>query len=80
MREGYQVYPVVDAVEATSVEAHKAALHRLEQAGAKMISWAQSLCEWSVTGRVRKTAPVLMELFIQTGGTAGIQFSRDKAA
>jgi nicotinamidase-related amidase len=39
MREGYEVYPVVDAIGGTSVEAHRAGLERVLQAGAKPISW-----------------------------------------
>jgi nicotinamidase-related amidase len=39
MREGYEVYPVVDAVAGTSVEAHRAALERIVRAGAQPISW-----------------------------------------
>jgi len=39
MREGYEVYPVVDAIGGTSVEAHRAGLDRVFQAGAKPISW-----------------------------------------
>ena len=38
MREGYEVYPVVDAIGGTSVEAHRAGLERVVQAGAKA-SW-----------------------------------------
>jgi nicotinamidase-related amidase len=45
MREGYEIYPVVDAVGGTSVEAHEAALERLVQAGAQPTSWAQLICE-----------------------------------
>lgn len=45
LREGYEVYPVVDAVGGTSLEAHRAALERIVQAGAKPISWVQMLCE-----------------------------------
>ncbi len=33
IREGYEVYPVVDAVDGTSVTAHESALRRIEQAG-----------------------------------------------
>ena len=33
MREGYEVYPVVDAIGGTSVEAHRAGLDRVVQAG-----------------------------------------------
>ncbi len=39
MREGYEVYPVVDAIGGTSVEAHSAGLQRVIQAGAKPTSW-----------------------------------------
>jgi nicotinamidase-related amidase len=39
MRDGFEVYPVVDAVGGTSPEAHRAGLERIVQAGAKPISW-----------------------------------------
>ncbi|HXC77749.1 MAG TPA: hydrolase [Candidatus Acidoferrum sp.] len=39
MREGYEVYPVVDAIGGTSLEAHNAGLQRVVQAGAKPTSW-----------------------------------------
>ena len=45
IREGFEVYPVVDAVGGTSVEAHHAGLKRLVQAGAQPISWVSLACE-----------------------------------
>jgi nicotinamidase-related amidase len=45
IKEGYEIYPVVDAVGGTSRLAHETALRRVEQAGAKLISVAQLLCE-----------------------------------
>jgi nicotinamidase-related amidase len=39
IREGYEVYPVVDAIGGTSIEAHRAGLERVVQAGAKPTSW-----------------------------------------
>src|SRR6267143_318929 len=45
IREGYEGYPIVDAVGGTSVEAHRAALERMIQAGARPTSWVQVLCE-----------------------------------
>jgi nicotinamidase-related amidase len=39
LRDGYDVYPVVDAIGGTSVEAHRAGLERVVQAGGKPISW-----------------------------------------
>jgi len=45
LREGYEVYPVVDAVGGTSPEAHRAGLDRIMQAGAQPIGWVSLACE-----------------------------------
>jgi len=45
LRDGYEVYPVVDAVGGTSVEAHRAGLQRVVQAGGQPISWVLLACE-----------------------------------
>lgn len=45
IQEGYEVYVPVDAVGGTSLAAHEAALRRVEQAGAKLISRVQMYCE-----------------------------------
>ena len=45
LKEGYEVYPVVDAVGGISNLAHETALRRVEQAGAKLISINQLICE-----------------------------------
>jgi nicotinamidase-related amidase len=39
LRDGFEIYPVVDAVGGTSPEAHRAGLERIVQAGARPISW-----------------------------------------
>jgi nicotinamidase-related amidase len=39
LREGYEVYPVVDAIGGTSPEAHRAGLDRVIQAGGQPVSW-----------------------------------------
>jgi hypothetical protein len=39
LREGYDVYPVVDAIGGTSDEAHRAGLERVVRAGAQPVSW-----------------------------------------
>jgi nicotinamidase-related amidase len=63
IREGYEVYPVVDAVGGTSVEAHRAALDRVIQAGARPTSWVQVLCElqrdWLRDDTARRFAEIL---------------------
>lgn len=79
LAEGYEVYVVVDAVGGTSREAHEAALRRIEQAGGKMISVPQLFCELQRDWDRKETVPAFMNLFIDTGGTAGIQFANDKS-
>jgi len=63
MREGYEIYPVVDAVGGTSVEAHRAALDRIRQAGAQPVSWVQLICElqrdWARTDTATEFAQIL---------------------
>ena len=39
LREGYEVYPVVDAIGGTSEEAHRMGIERVLQAGAQPITW-----------------------------------------
>ena len=66
LREGYEVYPVVDAVGGTSVEAHRAGLERIVQAGAQSTSVVQLMCElqrdWSRTETVQPVREILFAL------------------
>ena len=78
LAEGYEVYVVADAVGGTSVAAHEAALRRIEQAGGKMISVPQLFCELQRDWARSETVPAFIDLFIETGGTAGIQFAYDR--
>ena len=50
MREGYDVFPVVDAIGGTSEEAHRAGIQRVVRAGANPVSWVALACEPSATG------------------------------
>jgi nicotinamidase-related amidase len=65
LREGYEVYPVVDAVAGTSVEAHQYALQRIAQAGGQFENWTQLLCElqrdWSRTETLQGMGAVAFE-------------------
>ena len=45
LREGYEVYPVVDAIGGTSLEAHRAGLERVVQAGGQPVSWVSFASE-----------------------------------
>jgi nicotinamidase-related amidase len=64
MRAGFEVYPVVDAVGGTSVEAHRAGLERMVQAGAKPISWVSLACElqrdWARTDTVADVVDIVL--------------------
>ncbi len=66
LREGYEVYPVVDAVGGTSVEAHRAALERIMQAGAQPTSVVQLMCElqrdWARTETVQPVTEILFAI------------------
>jgi nicotinamidase-related amidase len=57
LREGYEVYPVVDAIGGTSLEAHRAGLERTVQAGAEPISWFHLPASCSATGLLRQQFP-----------------------
>src|ERR1700757_3011117 len=39
LKEGYDVYPVVDAIGGTSEEAHRTGIERVVQAGAQPVTW-----------------------------------------
>lgn len=68
MRDGYDVYPVVDAVGGTSVEAHRAGLERVIQAGAQPISWTSLLCELQRDWNRRETATEFARLLFAVEG------------
>ncbi len=64
MREGYEVYPVVDAIGGTSVEAHCAGLERVVQAGAKPTSWVALAVElqrdWARMETVQEVVQIVL--------------------
>lgn len=70
---------VADAVGGTSVAAHEVALSRIEQAGGKIISVPQLGCELQRDWAHKETVSAFMNLFIETDGTAGTQFSYDRS-
>jgi nicotinamidase-related amidase len=72
LREGYEVYPVVDAVGGTSHLAHKTALRRVEQAGAHLISMTQLGCELQRDWNRLDTVPQFVQLMMETGAFADL--------
>ncbi|MDE2578235.1 MAG: hydrolase [Hyphomicrobiales bacterium] len=69
LKEGYEVYAVVDAVGGTSLIAHEAALRRIEQAGARLISKTQLYCELQRDWARYETAPGFMDVFQHWDGS-----------
>lgn len=65
--EGYDVYPVVDAVGGTSTIAHETALRRVEQAGAHLITIPQLLCELQRDWNRQDTVPGFVKLLQENG-------------
>ncbi|MBI6557213.1 hydrolase [Pseudomonas sp. LY-1] len=74
IQEGYEVYVPVDAVGGTSLAAHEAALRRMEQAGAKLISRVQMYCELQRDWAREVTVPGFMGVFENFDG-----FNAEKA-
>jgi nicotinamidase-related amidase len=66
--EGYEVYVPIDAVGGTSRAAHEAALRRVEQAGAKLISRVQMYCELQRDWNREETVPGFMDVFDHADG------------
>ena len=64
MREGYEVYPVVDAIGGTSLEAHRAGLDRVIQAGGQPISWVSLACELQRDWARTETVPAIVEIVL----------------
>ena len=64
LREGYEVYPVVDAIGGTSPEAHRAGLDRVIQAGGQPISWVSLAVElqrdWARQGTVQAVVEIVL--------------------
>jgi nicotinamidase-related amidase len=63
-RAGYEVYPVVDAVGGTSVEAHRAGLERIVQAGAQPVSWVSLACELQRDWARLDTVPDIVDIVL----------------
>jgi nicotinamidase-related amidase len=68
LREGFEVFPVVDAVGGTSATAHYMALRRVEQAGAQLTSIPQMLCELQRDWARKATVPAFVSLLFKKPG------------
>jgi nicotinamidase-related amidase len=64
LHEGYEAYPVVDAIGGTSVEAHRAGLERVVQAGGQPISWVSLACELQRDWARQETVAAVIEIVL----------------
>jgi nicotinamidase-related amidase len=64
LREGYEVYPVVDAIGGTSPEAHRAGLDRVIQAGGQPISWVSLPVELQRDWARQDTVAAVIEIVL----------------
>ena len=72
LKEGYEVYPVVDAVAGTSVVAHDAALRRMEKAGAQPVSIMSLVCEIQRDWARGETVPGMLGVLAGIGNNVGL--------
>jgi nicotinamidase-related amidase len=66
LSEGFEVYPVVDAVGGTSPEAHRAGLERIVQAGGQPIGWVSLACELQRDWARVETVPDVVDIVLTT--------------
>jgi nicotinamidase-related amidase len=72
LREGFEVFPVVDAVGGTSPEAHRAGLERIVQAGAQPIGWVSLACELQRDWARTETVPDVVDIVLTSRLLAGV--------
>jgi nicotinamidase-related amidase len=71
IREGYDVYPVVDAIAGTSEDAHRAGLERVVQAGGHPISWVSLACELQRDWNRQETVAEIVQIVLTDGLASG---------
>ena len=64
LREGYEVYPVVDAIGGTSLAAHRTGVERVVQAGGVPIGWVSLACELQRDWNRLETVPQIVEIVL----------------
>jgi len=71
IKDGYEVYAVIDASGASSIEAHETAIKRMIQAGVVPVTWLQVLCELQRDWARKETYPAVMQLIKEHAGAYG---------
>ncbi|HXE67421.1 MAG TPA: hydrolase [Rhodanobacteraceae bacterium] len=68
IKDGFEVYPVIDCVGGTSPEAHALGVRRLVQAGAKPVGWVQLICELQRDWNREKTTQGFADILFAVEG------------
>jgi nicotinamidase-related amidase len=70
--EGYEVYVVEDLCGDLDVHTHETAMRRVEQAGAKPVTWIQVMLEWQRDWAWTETYPAVMDIVRNHAGAYGM--------
>jgi nicotinamidase-related amidase len=73
INEGFEIYAVVDAVAGTSRVAHDAALQRIQQAGAHLVSWISVMTELQRDWARTETSRGMLRIALERGGPFGTE-------
>ncbi|MFS4459249.1 hydrolase [Bdellovibrio sp. HCB2-146] len=71
LKEGFEVFPVVDCVGANSHEGHRAALQRMIHKGAQPVGWNSVACELQRDWARTATVPGFVQTAVDQGGAWG---------
>jgi nicotinamidase-related amidase len=72
IHDGFEVYVVEDLCGDLDEKTHAAAMRRVEQAGAKPVTWIQVLLEWQRDWASRDTYDAVMDVVKSHGGAYGM--------
>ena len=72
IHDGFEVYVVEDCVGDLDLRTHETAMRRVEQAGAKPVTWIQVMLEWQRDWAHRETYDAVMDIVRTHLGAYGI--------
>ena len=72
IHDGYEIYVVEDLCGDLDIRTHEAAMRRVEQAGAKPVTWIQVMLEWQRNWAFTETYNAVMTVVKEHGGAYGM--------
>ncbi len=72
LHDGYDVYVIEDLCGDLDETIHRAAMRRVEQAGAKPVTWLQVMLEWQRDWALKETYNAVMDIAKHHGGAYGV--------